>query len=237
MRWASGPFSPTCAKSKNEGNSPPHEPGIVRDQLTTLALTGQADKFLISSLQLYREEIERSLRSYGEVGFQLLDLHDYAGQGSAATEAPARRRQSEVDKILLFGELHGDCRMLGVPVGLRQRVALLKSVEHDLEIGRRGEPGCIVRMLAFSFKPSSATGFPWQARMRTSRAGSPGLSVPSGASTWPCPQGMMPPCRAEPLFSFNSTHHIPGKCQVPVVSRGGSERAARSDAPRDTTGT
>ena len=63
---------------------------VVRDQLTAAGLSGQADKFLIASgkfsLQLYREEIERSLRTADEAGFQLLDLHDYAGQGSAATE-------------------------------------------------------------------------------------------------------------------------------------------------------
>ena len=35
------------------------------------------------SVELYKEEIERQLRTPGLAGFQLLDLHDYSGQGSA----------------------------------------------------------------------------------------------------------------------------------------------------------
>ncbi|MEU6261375.1 RICIN domain-containing protein [Streptomyces sp. NPDC047043] len=35
------------------------------------------------SLRLYKEEVERALRSPGFGGFQLLDLHDYPGQGTA----------------------------------------------------------------------------------------------------------------------------------------------------------
>lgn len=50
-------------------------------------MLGQANDFVKASGKLsallYREEIERLLRTPGMDGFQLLDLHDYPGQGSA----------------------------------------------------------------------------------------------------------------------------------------------------------
>ncbi|MCP4261472.1 MAG: hypothetical protein GY774_28815 [Planctomycetes bacterium] len=60
---------------------------IVRDSLTEKHMLDQADDFLMASgkLQalLYKEEIESSLRTPGFAGFQLLDLHDFPGQGTA----------------------------------------------------------------------------------------------------------------------------------------------------------
>ena len=34
-------------------------------------------------MECYKEEIEANLRTPGMAGFQLLDLHDYPGQGTA----------------------------------------------------------------------------------------------------------------------------------------------------------
>ncbi len=60
---------------------------IVRDLLEKNHLLDQADDFLMASGKLqalaYKEEIEAALRTKGFGGFQLLDLHDFPGQGTA----------------------------------------------------------------------------------------------------------------------------------------------------------
>ena len=60
---------------------------IFRDSLKEHQMLDQAEDFLIASgkLQaiLYKEEIEAALRTPGFAGFQLLDLHDFPGQGTA----------------------------------------------------------------------------------------------------------------------------------------------------------
>ncbi len=60
---------------------------IFQDQLERNGLLHQAHQFLLASgrLQalLYKEDIESALRTPGFGGFQLLDLHDFPGQGTA----------------------------------------------------------------------------------------------------------------------------------------------------------
>jgi hypothetical protein len=60
---------------------------IVRDSLQQHHMLDQAGAFLMASgkLQaaLYKEEVEAALRTPGFGGFQLLDLHDFPGQGTA----------------------------------------------------------------------------------------------------------------------------------------------------------
>ncbi|MHC4726762.1 MAG: sugar-binding domain-containing protein, partial [Planctomycetota bacterium] len=60
---------------------------IVRDSLVEKQMLDQAQDFLMASgkLQalLYKEEIESALRTPGFGGFQLLDIHDFPGQGTA----------------------------------------------------------------------------------------------------------------------------------------------------------
>ncbi len=60
---------------------------IFRDTLRENHMADQAHDFLMASgkLQtlLYKEEIESALRTPGFGGFQLLDLHDFPGQGTA----------------------------------------------------------------------------------------------------------------------------------------------------------
>ena len=60
---------------------------IFRDLLTAHGLGGQARRFLLASGKLqtlcYKEDIESALRTPGMGGFQLLDLHDFPGQGTA----------------------------------------------------------------------------------------------------------------------------------------------------------
>jgi hypothetical protein len=60
---------------------------IFRDTLAANHMLDQAHDFLIASGRLqtlcYKEEIESALRTPGMGGFQLLDLHDFPGQGTA----------------------------------------------------------------------------------------------------------------------------------------------------------
>ena len=60
---------------------------IFRDSLEENNMLDQAKDFLMASgkfqAELYKEEIESALRTPGFGGFQLLDLHDFSGQGTA----------------------------------------------------------------------------------------------------------------------------------------------------------
>jgi len=60
---------------------------VFMDFLKQKKMLDQADAFLMASGKLqvlcYKEEIESNLRTRGFGGFQLLDLHDFPGQGTA----------------------------------------------------------------------------------------------------------------------------------------------------------
>lgn len=60
---------------------------IFRDSAAAHGVQEQNHDFALASgrfqLQCYKEEIEANLRTPGLAGFQLLDLHDYTGQGTA----------------------------------------------------------------------------------------------------------------------------------------------------------
>lgn len=59
----------------------------IRDDLAKHGLLGQAGDFTRASgkfcAELYKQELELALRSRSLAGYQLLDLHDYPGQGTA----------------------------------------------------------------------------------------------------------------------------------------------------------
>ncbi len=59
----------------------------VRNDLEKKGLLSKANDYLMASGKLaavlYKEEIERALKTKGASGFQLLDLHDFPGQGTA----------------------------------------------------------------------------------------------------------------------------------------------------------
>ncbi|MGM9738343.1 MAG: sugar-binding domain-containing protein [Candidatus Cryptobacteroides sp.] len=59
----------------------------IKEDLEKKGLLHKADDYLESSGKLaailYKEEIERALKTKGISGFQLLDLHDFPGQGTA----------------------------------------------------------------------------------------------------------------------------------------------------------
>jgi hypothetical protein len=60
---------------------------IARDQLAERGMTDLVDQMVENSgvwqVQQFKEEIEAALRTPGMAGFQLLDLHDFPGQGAA----------------------------------------------------------------------------------------------------------------------------------------------------------
>jgi len=60
---------------------------IFRDSLAAHGMADQARQFLLASGRLqvlcYKEDIESALRTPGMGGFELLDLHDFPGQGTA----------------------------------------------------------------------------------------------------------------------------------------------------------
>ena len=72
---------------KYTGVLQPRNLEIFRKSLEEHGMQGQAEDFFkasgMLSLLLYREEIERSLRTSEMAGFQLLGLQDYHGQGSS----------------------------------------------------------------------------------------------------------------------------------------------------------
>jgi hypothetical protein len=77
--------------AKYTGYLKPRNFDIFRDVLEAHHLLDQARPFLLASGKLqtlcYKEDIESALRTPGMGGFQLLDLHDFPGQGTALVGA------------------------------------------------------------------------------------------------------------------------------------------------------
>lgn len=72
---------------KYTGYLKPRNFEIFRDRLEANGMSNLAKQFLLASGKLqalcYKEDIESALRTPGMGGFQLLDLHDFPGQGTA----------------------------------------------------------------------------------------------------------------------------------------------------------
>ncbi|HJQ35086.1 MAG TPA: discoidin domain-containing protein [Pyrinomonadaceae bacterium] len=84
-QWVAYPdFSVT---GKFKGYMRPGNYEIFRDSMSAHGLLGKDREFARASgryqLECYKEEIEANLRTPGLAGFQLLELHDYVGQGTA----------------------------------------------------------------------------------------------------------------------------------------------------------
>ena len=73
--------------SKYTGVLYPYNMEVFRQRLAKAGMSEQADDFFRASgkwaVELYKADIEMDLRTPGFAGFQLLDLQDYPGQGSA----------------------------------------------------------------------------------------------------------------------------------------------------------
>ncbi|HWS89638.1 MAG TPA: discoidin domain-containing protein [Pyrinomonadaceae bacterium] len=84
-QWVAYPDYSVIDKFK--GYMRPGNYEIFRDSLAAHGLSGKDRQFAWASgryqLACYKEEIEANLRTPGMAGFQLLDLHDYVGQGTA----------------------------------------------------------------------------------------------------------------------------------------------------------
>ena len=72
---------------KYTGVLKPYNFGVFKERLEKAGMSGQADDFFKASgkwsVLLYKADIEMDIRTKGFGGFQLLDLQDYPGQGSA----------------------------------------------------------------------------------------------------------------------------------------------------------
>jgi hypothetical protein len=72
---------------KYDGVLKPKNFEIFQESLTENGMSHLADSFLLASGKLqtlcYKADIEAALRTPGMAGFQLLDLHDFPGQGTA----------------------------------------------------------------------------------------------------------------------------------------------------------
>jgi beta-galactosidase len=84
-QWAAYPDLEVGKKFK--GYLLPSNYDIFRDSLKAHGLLAKNTDFMLNSgrfqLNAYKEEIEANLRTPGLSGYQLLDLHDYLGQGTA----------------------------------------------------------------------------------------------------------------------------------------------------------
>jgi hypothetical protein len=84
-QWVAYPDYSVIDKFK--GYARPGNYEIFRDSLAAHGLLEKNRQFAWASgryqLECYKEEIEANLRTPGLAGFQLLDLHDYTGQGTA----------------------------------------------------------------------------------------------------------------------------------------------------------
>lgn len=84
-QWCSYP--PLRDAEKYTGHLKPRNYEIFAASLAANGMAGQLDDFVSASGKLqtlcYREEIEAALRTPGMGGFQLLDLRDFPGQGTA----------------------------------------------------------------------------------------------------------------------------------------------------------
>jgi beta-galactosidase len=85
-QWAAYPDLEVAMKF-NKGYLQPSNYDIFRDSLKAHGLLEKNKDFVFNSgrfqLAAYKEEIEANLRTAGLSGYQLLDLHDYLGQGTA----------------------------------------------------------------------------------------------------------------------------------------------------------
>jgi hypothetical protein len=85
-QWSAYPDY-SVIKKFNRGYMQPGNFEIFRDSMTAHGLIEKNRDFARASgrfqLACYKEEIEANLRTPGLSGFQLLDLHDYLGQGTA----------------------------------------------------------------------------------------------------------------------------------------------------------
>jgi hypothetical protein len=74
-------------RKKYTGYLKPKNFDIFRDRLSARGMLEQAHDFLLASGKLqalcYKADIEAALRTPGMAGFELLDLHDFPGQGTA----------------------------------------------------------------------------------------------------------------------------------------------------------
>lgn len=114
---------------------------IFRDRLEANGLGDLARPFLLASGKLqtlcYKEDIESALRTPGMGGFQLLDLHDFPGQGTALVGVLDAFWESK--GYVTPGEYRRFCNAVVPLARLGKRVFTAdETLEADLEVAQFG---------------------------------------------------------------------------------------------------
>jgi hypothetical protein len=126
---------------KYKGYLKPKNFEIFRDSLEAHRMGDLAHRFLLASGKLqtlcYKEEIESALRTPGMGGFELLDLHDFPGQGTALVGVldPFWEEKGYVTA----GEYSRFCNSTVPLARLRKRVFTTdEQLEADIEVAHFG---------------------------------------------------------------------------------------------------
>ena len=146
--------------SKFTGYARPGNFEIFRDSLAAHGLMDREASFAWASgrfqLECYKEEIEANLRTPGLSGFQLLDLHDYTGQGTALVGLldPFWEEKGYVTAP----EFREFCNTTVPLARLRQRVFTAEEkFEVPVEIAHYGEQPIEAAQVRWSVLDSSGT--------------------------------------------------------------------------------
>ena len=167
-QWAAYPDYEVIKKFPVTGYMRPFNFEIFRDSLKAHRLLEKNREFVYNSgrfqVAAYKEEIEANLRTPGLSGFQLLDLHDYLGQGTALVGLLDAFWDSK-SYIKTTDEINQIKQFLNSTVPLarfKQRVfTTADTLEVDVEIAHFG-PEPIERALAV-WKVASRKG-EWEPR-------------------------------------------------------------------------
>ena len=126
---------------KYKGYLKPRNFEIFRDTLRAHRMSDLAHRFLLASGKLqtlcYKEEIESALRTPGMGGFELLDLHDFPGQGTALVGVLDPFWEDK--GYVTAGEYSRFCKSTVPLVRLSKRVFTTEELlEADIEVAHFG---------------------------------------------------------------------------------------------------
>lgn len=155
---------------KYRGVLKPRNFEIFRDFLREAGMLAQARDFLMASGKLqalcYKEEVESALRTPGFGGFELLDLHDFPGQGTALVGVLDPFWDSK--PYITPAEFRRFCNSTVVLARLPERVFTTgDTLQAGLEVFHFGpadleQPQVLWRLIGAEDKPLAAGRFPVQ---------------------------------------------------------------------------
>ncbi|WP_029902821.1 sugar-binding domain-containing protein [Prevotella sp. 10(H)] len=147
---------------------------IFRETLQESGLADMSEKFLYASGKLqaicYKADIEAALRTPGQAGFQLLDLHDFPGQGSALVGVLDAFWDS---KGYIYGEEYRTFCNQVVPIVRFPKLILTNEETLDAKL----------QVAYYAEKPMTNAGLSWKIETRE------GKEIKNGRFTADLPQG------------------------------------------------